>query len=372
MRRHHGLYKRSRSCKTTCLSFGANRKEDYPDHFFCHGCDLVEDAVINSMKRCPNRDTKRYRCTGGHTDLAHPTTLKKSYRPPTSKSVQHETTTRRSLGTEQSVTKDVRGSNFDKLVNLFPKSIHESSIVTPAPGRDLFSCDPQRLFTSSYIDGSSMALVPPGNTPASVVGAELDFSTVTSSIPLTCMTASSISTGNSSTNFEELEFQISVLRRRCLKLEQKNASLKKTIQQLTTQLAAKIAQRKAGPERATQHQNYKADQVQPDRDDDDDESTAVAAEKLDQRLRLAGKNALLIHNFLILIGDFILRADLANRRNFPESLLAKIIVDGVSAFEGTHSEVLRFARQHQRKSSAASNNDCDDVLELIWNGIQTF
>lgn len=78
--RRDDLYKRTRSCPVTCLSFGKNRKEDFPEYFFCHGCDLLENAVENNIKRA-NRNQKKYMCTGGHVDMTHPTTLKSQYRP---------------------------------------------------------------------------------------------------------------------------------------------------------------------------------------------------------------------------------------------------------------------------------------------------
>ena len=31
----------------TSLVFGHDRKDDFPEYFFCHGCDLLEDAVLN-------------------------------------------------------------------------------------------------------------------------------------------------------------------------------------------------------------------------------------------------------------------------------------------------------------------------------------
>jgi hypothetical protein len=76
----HDLYRRSRRCEITCLSFGADRKREYPDPFFCNGCNLLEDAVLNSGRpRRVNRESKkRFKCTGGHTDLANPTSLKNS------------------------------------------------------------------------------------------------------------------------------------------------------------------------------------------------------------------------------------------------------------------------------------------------------
>jgi hypothetical protein len=54
--------------------------EEHPHYFFCHGCDLLEDAVVNKMKRAnPNWQMKKYLCTGGHLGIAHPTTLRSPY-----------------------------------------------------------------------------------------------------------------------------------------------------------------------------------------------------------------------------------------------------------------------------------------------------
>jgi hypothetical protein len=78
--KRHDLYKRGRGCSTTCLSFGKDRKVEFPDYFFCHGCDLLEGAVENGAKRA-NCQQKKYACTAGHSDSGHPTTLKKLYRP---------------------------------------------------------------------------------------------------------------------------------------------------------------------------------------------------------------------------------------------------------------------------------------------------
>ena len=78
--KRHDLYKRGRSCSISCLSFGENRKAEYPDCFFCHSCDLLEDAVRNGAKRA-HRQQKKYMCTAGHTNLSYPSTTKKQYRP---------------------------------------------------------------------------------------------------------------------------------------------------------------------------------------------------------------------------------------------------------------------------------------------------
>ena len=48
--------------------------------FFCHGCDLFEDAVASGNKRA-NRSQKKYECTGGHSQAFRPTSLKPEYCP---------------------------------------------------------------------------------------------------------------------------------------------------------------------------------------------------------------------------------------------------------------------------------------------------
>jgi hypothetical protein len=75
------LYKSPRTRSSiTRLSFGRNRKAEFPDYFFCHGCGLWEDAVLTHNK-CANRKQKMYMCNGGHVDPTHPTTFNKDYRP---------------------------------------------------------------------------------------------------------------------------------------------------------------------------------------------------------------------------------------------------------------------------------------------------
>ena len=53
------LYKSSRTSNSVvaCLAFGENRKTQYPEHFFCHACDLFEDAVRNGNKGAKRTQT---------------------------------------------------------------------------------------------------------------------------------------------------------------------------------------------------------------------------------------------------------------------------------------------------------------------------
>ena len=82
VRRHHEedmrpeelyTFPRTRNSAVTCLAFGKDRKENFPDYFFCHGCDLLEDAVWSGNTRA-NRNQAKYVCTGGHEgNRIHPT-----------------------------------------------------------------------------------------------------------------------------------------------------------------------------------------------------------------------------------------------------------------------------------------------------------
>lgn len=56
-----------------CTHFGVNRKEQYPDHFFCHGCDMAES--VNAPDINVTR-TLRHKCAAGHRSFIHPTTLR--------------------------------------------------------------------------------------------------------------------------------------------------------------------------------------------------------------------------------------------------------------------------------------------------------
>jgi hypothetical protein len=363
----HELYKRSRSCDVTCLSFGANRKEEFPDYFFCHGCDLLEDSVLNSMlstrRSCAGRNQKRYRCTGGHVNLAHPTTLKKAYR---SNSVRSERPTSSvQSGSHNTGDKPIGADEATNMIRsdvhewnvLSPSNTNDAGLLTPAPERmDLFSCDPRRLFTSSTsTDGFSLV---------SASGME-EFKSTVASTCLTCMTGSSISTkGSSTTTQHELEFQISLLTGRCLELDKKNTSLEKEVLELKTQIAHLAGNKK------TALLNRKGDDdVIPELSDKDNNDEATASEKLRrQRLRVSDENAKLTQTFSILIGDFVSRADIADRRRFPECRLAKIIIDSVTAFEWTHSEVLRFASQlnsnSRMRDASRTDDECNSAREL--------
>lgn len=59
------LYKFPRtrgSGAVTCLAFGKDRRARYPGYFFCHGCDLFEDAILSGNKRAKRTQQNKYAC----------------------------------------------------------------------------------------------------------------------------------------------------------------------------------------------------------------------------------------------------------------------------------------------------------------------
>ena len=59
-----------------CTDFGRDRKEKYPDFFFCHQCDLYETITPDGLHRV-NRESTRYKYRGNHKSRMFPTTRKK-------------------------------------------------------------------------------------------------------------------------------------------------------------------------------------------------------------------------------------------------------------------------------------------------------
>jgi len=72
---HHRVALRSQP--VSCLSFGSDRRNVFPDHFFCHNCDIWESLPVKGHQL--KRTSRRYACTANHTSSITPTTLKKSW-----------------------------------------------------------------------------------------------------------------------------------------------------------------------------------------------------------------------------------------------------------------------------------------------------
>ena len=68
-----------RGANPTCLHFGVEKEVRdflYPNYFCCAHCDDYVEAMIHSMnKKAIKRNSRAFRCQGGHTNFITPTTL---------------------------------------------------------------------------------------------------------------------------------------------------------------------------------------------------------------------------------------------------------------------------------------------------------
>ena len=365
----HELYKRSRSCEITCLSFGANRKDDFPDHFFCHGCDLLEDAVLNSRRRRrPSRErSKRFRCTGGHADLAHPTSLKRTYRPSHPLPLSSQKTTTAALATNSRRKNDMPVAEEEKLA--FGMIDNRSALSDDARRTTMSSTNKADSDASdfdalgTFSDDYSALIV----TPTAICDPRRLFTNSTdprkrlSSTSVAVGDVSAISGGSSTSH--SLGVEVTLLRRRLLELDKRNLNLQQTVLSLTKQIAALSETHLQQPAVALERQEEKMatrdDDEGEDQHHDGDNGLNEAA--MTQRCRVSTENADHSQKLSSIIKDFTTRAELADRRKFPECRLAKIIIDSVTTFEWTHSEVTRFAiRQQHTRTSIGKQTAVDD------------
>ena len=62
--------------KIYCVQYGARRREQYPDYYFCHECDLAEEYFCNPKtlgKWPPKWANSKFQCKAKHDNLLHPT-----------------------------------------------------------------------------------------------------------------------------------------------------------------------------------------------------------------------------------------------------------------------------------------------------------
>ena len=170
--------------------------------------------------------------------------------------------------------------------------------------------------------------------------------------------ASAIST-ESSTSHDSLSSrdEISFLRRRLLELNERNEYLQKTVLLLSKQIAV-LTKKHEQQQVALDQEEIMTTPVDHEGKDEQDKDLNEAAD-ISMRCRVFSENAEFLLKLSSLIEDFTTRAELSDRRKFPECCLAKIIVDSVSAFDWTHSELSRFAIQQQRRTSTGRPTTAD-------------
>ena len=90
---------------------------------------------------------------------------------------------------------------------------------------------------------------------------------------------------------------------------------------------------------------------------DDDGNVRESSARRKRRVQI--ENAKFSHELSILIHDFITSSSLADRRKFPTSRLAKIVIDGILSFEWTHLELANFS------STMRATGGQSDTLVLL-------
>jgi hypothetical protein len=315
--------------------------------------------VNNNIKRA-TRQQKKYDCTGGHSDLVHPTSLKKQYRPKNTKQVGQGkqdcsffySSVSPCANNEKNQSKSPTASPIKKKPR---KNSVKWSITADTPGEESDEDEgestgaeselaaPQRLFTSSFGIDNNQSLVL-GHPPVSSLK---DDKEIRSPDSRSCTTTSYMATRPPMTTCvtpatnEKLE---SMRDKYTTSLEEKNAWLNQRVIELdrshvnlvvrTETLTAEIARLKV-------HSTEIDEQYH---DADAKESGKWQTDPLKTRKhRIQVENTQFSRELSILNNDFVSSSSLADRRKFPESRLAKIVVDSILLFEWTHSEIAKFS-----------------------------
>jgi hypothetical protein len=147
-------------------------------------------------------------------------------------------------------------------------------------------------------------------------------------------------------------------------LEEANARLKERLVELDRShvslivkvdaLSAEITRLKVQDSSDDTNTNYIDHDVEKE-----DDTYADSEEKFEnsRKKRIQVENTELARELSTLIQGFITRSRLSDRRKFPRSRLAKILVESILSFEWTHSEFAKL-------SPASHFADCDDALLL--------
>jgi hypothetical protein len=365
----------------TCLSFGRDRRSQYPDFFFCHGCDQLEDAVLVSNIKGACREMKKYMCTGGHTDVSHPTTLKKQYRPkhrknaaaPSRKPVLCNKNPREnpdSLDTSSATVAD--GKNSAAIMQSAGK---ESPSRSPTKKKKRCQYRRRRIeredsdddvSSTSSDGGKNDALVSCSSSPdcAPLPDPRILFSSNTTGNSedqelMMLRTISSVTPPESAARndmFSARQGKEQALGERAAWvnycINELDSSVHVDLIHKIDSLCVEISERLnlSRPRNDVQQQTTasSAATLNPEHRSTNDTATANASShganndlgnsELGRKQRIVFENLELSREFSGIINDFLTRPNILSRRYFPLSRCAKIIADSILSLEWTHSE----------------------------------
>lgn len=338
--KRHDLYKRGRSQPVTCLVFGEHRKEEYPDFFFCHNCDLLEAAVLNGSKRA-NRQLKKYICTAGHADLQHPTTTQKQYRP--------NVKTPRETSTQGPATAHVSPCKKKQRRG----ELEESTPGTKQNEKMRWSED-KGTPESNNVIGPFCGVTPSPATSFIKEKKELMECIESLNIKKVLLEKEIAELGSSKVN---LKTQVDILILQMEGLQFPPASRTEEACD-TTSTRNNTTRRK--------NEFYSALDKDGNGNDDNGESSFCDQQEGTKRQRLQGEDDELSQEFAIIIDNFV-KCSLNNRSKFPTNRIARILIEGILSFEWTHSEFSRISSKRATMRNDVVRDTFGEALAPLLN-----
>ena len=312
---------------------------------------LLEDAVINSVRAKPNRLMKMYMCAGGHSDVSHPTTIKKmqEYRRKKTKQLATGSPASALMIVKKNESKSPTKSPTKKKRCRRRNSVIFNIDTTPGRDGEQDSDEPEcadpRILFASYSADKVERHQSSDDDKVSLASSRRSSVLSPSSASSRPRTTSCVSTPASSIwNLSGLTEKNAQLTHRVAELDMINQDLIRRVASLTAEI----------------------EQLKVDRDqhapvigcyDGDDEGMCPPEQDSAKRKnRVQVENAKIARELSAMIDGFVTSPGLADRRKFPTRRLAKIIVDSILSFEWMHSEVVKVS---SRQDPYADGRDAD-------------
>ena len=347
---------------------------------------MLEYAVNNNMKRA-NREMKRYACTGNHSDVTHPTTLKREYRPNKKANRQQEEEAaaiergRRKMGASAFCSDSYHSACIDN-----DEKNHERRSLTTSPTKK----KPRRRKNSvdfSMIVNSGGRVESDGDEEST----SGDSGALRQQLFLQCSNLNDNSPAYSSRSHAALSQCVTpagggaaadnVILESAKKngddytsvLEEKNVRLNERVIELARNnfdLVVKIEALSAEIERLKIVQSSNDIRKGGDGIDESrglrhgqENKEEENLSEMPKRHRIQAENAKLASELSVLINDFVTSSRFADGRKFPTSRLGRIIFESILSFEWTHSEISKLSPYY----SSSCDGDAYSTLSALLN-----
>jgi ferredoxin-thioredoxin reductase catalytic subunit len=293
---------------------------------------MLEDAVQNGARRA-KREQKRYTCTGGHSDLAHPTTMKRQYRP---------------IKTMDACTPTPKNKKDIALFSATPAATSAESPTSMSPDKKK-----QRRENHEH-------------TPDGWNATHHQQDKEEERVESYCVTPSAQSNEHLSLEKEKelldvigsLQIKNMLLEKRIFELDSSHVNLATTVEVLTSQMQHLQFQSRTASGDLSRAASIATTTGYTSDDDNEFNEGGRAAHHQGRKRRVQSENDELSKNLALLIDGFVKSPCFEDRRKFPTSRIAKIVVDSILSFEWTH---LEFAKFSSRQATHDANSDAVSV-----------